>query len=156
MPRRITGPKDSEENAAALLLERQNEQARKALELRRAGKSLFEIAEELQLTEYAVTGLVHRAIAEASALVNSATKTELLALEVQRLDQLQTAVWDAALSGDLKAVETTIKLIQARTKLLGLEDDPNAGTRVRAVVIPPGMGEYAMSLEMISRGEIGE
>lgn len=42
-------------------------------------------------------------------------------LEGQRLDRLQAAAWSAAAKGDLKAIETVLKVMAQRSKLLGLE-----------------------------------
>lgn len=42
-------------------------------------------------------------------------------IESQRLDRLQAAAWPAAAKGDLKAIETVLKVIAQRSKLLGLD-----------------------------------
>jgi len=46
---------------------------------------------------------------------------ELQALELSRLDALHYAVWDKALSGDIKAIETSLRVIERRVKVLGLD-----------------------------------
>ena len=42
-------------------------------------------------------------------------------LELARLDALQTAVWDAAMAGDVKAVGMVLRIIEQRSRLLGLD-----------------------------------
>lgn len=41
--------------------------------------------------------------------------------ELQRLDRLQAGVWTAAAGGDPRAIETAIRIIDRRCKLLGLD-----------------------------------
>lgn len=42
------------------------------------------------------------------------------ALEVQRLDALQVPLWDKAMDGDIKAVNTILRISEQRSRLLGL------------------------------------
>ncbi len=46
---------------------------------------------------------------------------DCIAIEVRRLDKLLNTLWARALSGDLKTIETAMKVMEQRTKLLGLE-----------------------------------
>lgn len=48
----------------------------------------------------------------------------LRALEGSRLDRPQLALWDRAISGDTRAADTVLCIIQERSKLLGLYDHP--------------------------------
>ncbi|MFF4403826.1 hypothetical protein [Streptomyces sp. NPDC001404] len=45
----------------------------------------------------------------------------LRSVEAQRLDRLQAAAWAAALQGDLRAIETVVRIIDRRCRLLGLD-----------------------------------
>ncbi len=45
-------------------------------------------------------------------------------LELERLDAMLTAIWPQALNGYLGAIDRVLKIIERRSKLLGLE---NAG-----------------------------
>lgn len=56
-------------------------------------------------------------------------------LEVQRLDALQVAVWDKAVAGDVKAVNAVLRIIEQRSRLLGL--DKHTGVAAQSVVIDP-------------------
>ena len=48
------------------------------------------------------------------------------ALEIARLDALQLAVWDHAMAGDVKALNAVLRIIEQRSRLLGL-DKPGFG-----------------------------
>ena len=65
---------------------------------------------------------------------------ELRSLEVERLDNLQLAVWQKALDGDVHAGSLAIRVIMARCRLLGLEG-PSVlgvgGSKPQTVVVPP-------------------
>jgi hypothetical protein len=47
-----------------------------------------------------------------------------LALQIARLDQLQSRWWDAALSGNIEAATLVQRIIEHRSALLGLASDP--------------------------------
>jgi hypothetical protein len=60
-------------------------------------------------------------------------------LEIARLDALQAAVWDNALAGDTAAVTGVLRIIEQRSKLLGLGRQLQGPTRKgvpEAVVVP--------------------
>ncbi|TSD98881.1 hypothetical protein FOV72_03760 [Gordonia rubripertincta] len=88
-----------------------------ALELRRTGLPYHAIADRLGYADEsgarkAVTRLLDRREAEGVA--------ELRAVEGDRLDALQAAAWDAAVSGDLDAIKTVLSVIDRRCRLFGL------------------------------------
>lgn len=45
----------------------------------------------------------------------------IIELELERLDELMMALWDSAISGNLKAVDRVLMIMQRRAKMLGLE-----------------------------------
>ena len=57
-------------------------------------------------------------------------------LEVQRLDALQVGLWDKAVSGDVKAVNAVLRIIEQRSRLLGL-DKPEATSVGSGTVVDP-------------------
>lgn len=137
-------------NSAALLMEQQNEKARKALELRKAGHTWWHIAENLGVTETAASNLVSHAIAEAAAMVDEGAKRALLALEIERLDELQRAVWTDATSGDIRAVEAALKIIQARSKVLGLDNITGNTVTNNTIVVAGTSEQYVDALRKIA------
>lgn len=56
------------------------------------------------------------------------------ALELVRLDALQVAVWEKAMTGDLKAAGMVLRIIEQRSRLLGLEK-PGRGVAAQPVVM---------------------
>jgi len=141
-------------NAAALVLEDVDARARKALELRRAGYSFFEIAEKMRLPESQVVGLAHQAITSAAALVSQATKAELLALELDRLDAMQSYVWDDVREGDVRAGEYVLKLIAMRMKANGVDNEVQAVTH-QTVIITGESSAYRDALARFQQGDVG-
>jgi hypothetical protein len=58
---------------------------------------------------------------EANIVEQRVSAEELREVELLRLDRLQAAVWGAAVQGDLRAIETCLKILDRRAKLLGLD-----------------------------------
>lgn len=132
----------------------------KALELRIQGTTLDDIAAELG---YASRGHVHDDIAGAlrerrRRLAHGAEA--LREMELAKLDRLEVAAWKVLLADHpvvqggkvvqgvqdagpvLKAIETVVKLIARRAKLLGLDEPEVIETRITA--------EITTQVEMIS------
>ncbi len=57
-------------------------------------------------------------------------------LELQRLDALQVGLWDQAVAGDVKAVNAVLRIVQQRSRLLGL-DKPEATPAGSESVVDP-------------------
>ncbi|MER5302291.1 hypothetical protein ABT039_22915 [Streptomyces lasiicapitis] len=92
-----------------------------AIALRLAGMDYQTIAERLDYADRgAASKDVHRAL-ETNLEAESAAAATLRELEVQRLDRMQAAAWAKAAKGDLKAIETVLKVIDRRARLLGLD-----------------------------------
>jgi hypothetical protein len=102
----------------------------RAIELRRAGLSWELVAQgagfpSVQAAHNAVQRYLDKRAAETQQDVEV-----LRAQEVDRLDALQTSVWDKArdpgAEDQLEAVRTTLRLIRERSRLLGLERNSRA------------------------------
>ena len=98
---------------------------RKALALRKAGASYRAIGDQLKHpdgTSYSQEG-ARKAVARgmdrlrAECLEEAA---EVKDMELQRLDGMFLAIWDRAQHGEAKAIETALKIMEQRAKLLGL------------------------------------
>jgi hypothetical protein len=118
----------------------------KVVQLRLAGRTLADIGRELGCSPQRVHAILTREMQSAQGL-RKETAEELLQLELQRLDVLQAAVWDKALAGDLKAVETALRVIDRRVRLRGLD----APTRSQITV-----GGYAADLSKLTDAELIE
>ncbi len=93
----------------------------RAVEMAAGGCTYQQIADELG---YANRGTVHRLVRQALEAQQVESVELLRTVEVQRLDALQAALWPAAMAGDLEAANTCVRLILARSKVLGLVETP--------------------------------
>lgn len=94
------------------------EKQRRILELRKAGYTLDQIADELG---YADASGVHHALTRTLERTVGEPAQELRALEADRLDEMWRKVWEKLDRGDVGVVETLIRLQARRAKLLGLD-----------------------------------
>ncbi len=69
---------------------------------------------------YANRGTVHRLVQQTLHAHQADSVDTLRAVEVARLDALQQAFWEPAMSGDLRAVGQVVQIIAACSRLLGL------------------------------------
>ena len=89
----------------------------RAVELLMAGRDYDHIAAELG---YSSRSGAWRAVQRALRKRREEIAGEYLTLELDRLDALQAALWDAAMNGDPKVVEGVLKISDRRCELLGL------------------------------------
>src|SRR5450759_1464351 len=110
----------------------------RAVELKAAGYTYSQVANELGYTS---RGTAYNIVAKALREQTSEAVADLRDLENARLDALQHALWDAAMTGDISAVVAVVKIVRARVHLNGLEPTRD-GIQVtpqtpRTVVVPP-------------------
>jgi cyanate lyase len=109
----------------------------RAVELRTTGLTYDQIATELG---YANRGTVYHVVSEALKAQTAEAVGELRSLEIERLDNLQLAVWQKAMEGDVPSAIAVVRCILARCRLLGL-DGPSllelGDSRPRTLVVPP-------------------
>ena len=112
------------------------EKQARALTLVRAGHSYDEIAADLG---YANRGSAYRLTQNALKATVDRIAEDHLGYELARLDALQVAHWEAATSGlDIKAAYLVLKILDMRTRLLGLDKGPKAEPEEpRTIVIGP-------------------
>lgn len=94
------------------------EKQRRALELRKAGKSYGEIA---RAVGYKGASGAHAAVRLALKKTLQEPADELRKLEIARLDAMLSAVWPRVEMGDPRAVEVALKIEERRSRLLGLD-----------------------------------
>jgi len=100
------------------------ERERKALELRKAGATFDQIAEQCG---YADKSGAFYAIKRALSDIVPPAVEELRTLDSERLDRLLLSVWKQALDGDLKAVDRALRILDQRARLLGLNAPVQVG-----------------------------
>jgi DNA-binding CsgD family transcriptional regulator len=153
MPRKTRTGKDlhavSSGEAAVAAIEEKTIQARQALALRRRGLSVWEIAEELQISESSVRSRLDVAKRTAVELLDEANRAELLAMEVMRLDAVQAAHWDVALAGDVRSAQIVLMCIDKRARYLGLDEGVSIDARRQTVIVAGGEEEYVAALRRI-------
>lgn len=93
----------------------------KAIALRMAGADWDTIADRLDYSSraHACKDLT-RALAANLAEMGRSVE-ELREVELMRLDRLQAALWAAAVGGDVRAVDSVLRIVDRRCKLLGLD-----------------------------------
>lgn len=100
-----------------LVLVSAEERAYRAYNLRVTGKSWDEIALELDYSSGSdakrkVTLLVNKA----RGVMDAERRAEIVEMELDRLDKLQSAIWDIAITGSLKDMEMVLKIMTLRAK----------------------------------------
>jgi len=88
----------------------------RAVELRTTGLTYDQIATELGYTN---RGTVYHVVAEALKAQTAEAVVQLRTLEIERLDNLQLAVWQKAMDGDVPSAMAVVRVIMARCRLLG-------------------------------------
>lgn len=111
------------------------ERAYRAYQMRLGGQDWTAIARNLQYkSPQRAKREVDDLITKAASIASDDRKREVVEMELDRLDALQNAVWGMAISGDLKAVETTLKIMAHRARLLALGEESTANT-VQTVIV---------------------
>lgn len=96
----------------------QAEKQLRALEIRKTGATYDEIAAQMGLASRSVAfGLVKRAIRK----IPAEAATEVLSLELARLDALLVGCWTKATTGDPAAVDRVLRIMDRRAAFLGLD-----------------------------------
>ena len=137
-------------STAARLQEERDQRALDAYRLRQKGKDWWEIAEAMKITPAVAKEAVAEGIKAAAEMVSGATKSELLQLEVARLDALQNAVWPDAIMGEPRAVAAARGIIMDRAKLLRLDADENVSLQQNTVVVTGTSATYVEALRSIA------
>lgn len=96
---------------------KRNEQMRKVYEMRLAGKTHKEIADEMCIA----TGTVHGWIKKELERSAPEAREEVRQLEVERLDFMYTKLHPRIEKGDEKAINSALRIMDRRAKLLGLD-----------------------------------
>lgn len=107
------------------------ELTRQCLELRLAGANLEAIGRQVGLHKSNVS----RRIKDALADIPAAEADALRAIENERLDGMQVAIWSRVRKGDLGAIDRAIRISERRSRLNGLDAPQRVDLGARAVDI---------------------
>lgn len=159
-PRKRAAKKETaREDGVVVRGEAIDDNAYRAYHLHLGGKNWAEVA---KLTGYAsgesARVSVRQYITAAAVQLDLEKKSEVLELEMARLDVLQDAHWDAAITGtDIKSAEFVLKVMGHRAKLLGLDQVTSAGTVTNNTVVIGGTTEeYIAGLRLVEDYVQGE
>lgn len=92
----------------------------KVLQYRRAGLSFQKIGQELGIAQSTAYRLFSLALKETRELATE-TAEEVKQLELERLDKMLLGCIDGAYRGNLKNIETVLRIQERRAKYLGLD-----------------------------------
>ena len=104
----------------------------RCVELALAGHSYDEIAMEVG---YQNRGTAWRAVQDSLNSRIAEAVTEYRELELARLDALQAAHWPQAVAGSVRSADLVLRVIDRRTKLLGLDQPRMEDDRPRYLVV---------------------
>lgn len=135
--------KKSAERAAAVAARLDRD--RQVMELARRGLTYEAIGQAVSLSETQAWRVVQRELTRAAARLDEATDA-VRRLEACRLDELQASISPSALSGDMRAIDRVLRIMERRARLLGL-DMPSQSevsvapfvVRIDAAQLPPPM-----------------
>lgn len=92
-----------------------------AVRLALAGHSYDDIAQQVG---YANRGTAWRAVQKALREREAEAVDVYREVELARLGALQSACWETACAGDRQAIETVLRIIEKRARLMGIWDTP--------------------------------
>jgi len=118
------------------------ERIAKALELRKAGATYEKIA---QLLGYASKGSAHTAVKNALKEITSRPAEEIRSIEITRLETIITILWPKIRAGDLKAIETFLKVQNQLAQFTG-------AYRPAKIAFTNPEGDEAWKLEAAKKG----
>lgn len=104
----------------------------RCVELALAGHSYDEIALEVG---YQSRGTAWRSVQDSLNSRIAEAVMEYRELELARLDVLQAAHWPQAVAGSVRSADLVLRVIDRRTKLLGLDQPRMEGDRPRYLVV---------------------
>lgn len=125
------------------------ERRKNALDLRKAGASLQQIAESNRCS----IATAKRDIDAALKLITQEPAKQLLELELARLDSLYLTAYGQAKKGNLGAIDRCVKIMERRAKYLGL--DERSGDDGAVDAIKDALASFQGSINLTFGGDDG-
>lgn len=151
-----------------------NERDMRIFKMRQAGTSVNEIARRFGISTASVSRSIQRQLEKMNKEAILAYP-EVLRMELERLDNLQQAIWpmtqhrrivtddgtEVQIEPDLKAIQQVLSIMDRRTKLLGMEQtnvnvnvDGNISSQIRATIAgQPGVTTPASGFDAESEAK---
>ena len=121
-----------------------------AWQMRLRGTDWQQICKTVGFSSVKVAQVEVRAyIGECMVRIDSDHREEVLHTELARLDELMDAVWDSAMAGDTKAVDSVLKVITTRMKLLGLDTQQEVTVTNNTVLVHGTSEEFIARLQLV-------
>jgi hypothetical protein len=98
------------------------------VDLRKSGMTWEGIA---NLTGYANASGAYRAYQRAAERMVRPNLEEHRDIELERLDRIQAGLWDKAITGDTRAVDSLLRVFDRRARLLGLDAPTNLNVKAQ-------------------------
>jgi len=122
----------SESKTSARRIQAAERQA-KAVQMRMEGANYEAIGREIGTTAMGA----HKAVTKWLDTVRNQTAetaAQMLTVELARLDELQSSLWQDAKAGKLPVIDRVLAISDRRAKLLGLDKMPQENTQVKIIV----------------------
>lgn len=130
----------------------QNRRLRDAMELRKAGVPYATIAERLGWNS---PQAAHKAVQKAIKQLVHDTVEENRQIEIERLNHLFMLAWAKAQNGDLRAIETAVRISERISAMRGMDAPREVHAHHTGVLVVEGDSEddYIASLSAIDGGK---
>lgn len=103
----------------------------RALELRKAGATYETIA---QMLGYASKSTAFNAVTRIMNASKREASKEAFEMELRRLDDLLMTLWPMARAGELPAIDRTLRIMERRAKLLGLDAPEKSQQQIQQII----------------------
>lgn len=113
----------------------------KLYHLKMGGQSYHQISDDVNLPIRTVKILIDNYIEMLETVAGTDEKRQALVMENSRLDGLHAIAWEAAMSGDLKAIDIVLKISARRAKIMGLDLVPTQEIQVTQNTLVMGSKE---------------
>lgn len=137
----------------AVELEKQNQLRAKVYRMRSEGHDWYHIAKTCNISLSEAKRFTSQTAQEIAQLSNEWELREQLEIETSRLDKMQLALWDLAMEGDTRAVDSILRIISMRAKLRGLESVNETSSHATATTVVVANGndkEYIAALRRVA------
>lgn len=106
-----------------------------AFEMRRNGKTWYEIASVLRITEREAAKSVSQMIQDAAELVDEGARHYAVQMSMARIEAVVEAMMPKAARGDVQAANTILRAVQTGHEILGLKGPDTVNLTQQTVVV---------------------
>lgn len=133
--------------------------AQRVYMLRQIGMDWLDIQTSLVAESYVATApsidalrqMLRQYTVAMASYIGASDREMILGMELARLDRLQSALWNNAMNGDSKSIDTILRIMVHRAKLTGLDQLSTEDKKTLNTVLIVG-GNQAAFLEALEHG----